>query len=313
MRSRHVRFRLVWWQFMKKELNKIDIESDVNVLLLGNGINRAFQKGSWDELLVEIESAEFNKVQRNALKKLPYPLIPVICTENNVDESLDYISRKLIEEQVSDEQANLYNRLIQNGHHAILTTNYTYDIEKSLCKGFVIKSKKGCKYRYNSGVGKASETEKMLYKYFFLDENYPTIWHIHGEAALPKTMILGAYGYVSISSAIRNYANNTLRRYKGCATYKSEFVPYSWVDYFLMGNIDIVGFGLDISEIDLWWLIEYKKKHNFPGEIVVYDTGKKLEWKMLAEAYGIKYKQYDVCGNDYKGMYEQIICDLNKR
>lgn len=296
---------------MKRELKKIGIKgSEPKILLLGNGINRAFNKGSWDDLLNEINRTEFSDEQREAIKRMPYPLIPVICTENNVDDALDCISEKLVTESVEDNQAELYKKICLLGYDAILTTNYTYDIEKSINPSFAIKSKASCKYRYNTNADKVTENEKPLHKYFYLDEKYPTIWHIHGEAALPKTMILGAYGYVNTSSAIRHCANRTLRRYKGCVSHKTEFTPYNWVDYFLLGNVDIVGFGLDISEIDIWWLIEYKQRHKFPGKITIHDVEKPLEWKLLAKAYGIDHKTYTAYYG-YENMYRNIIANLN--
>ena len=32
--------------------------------------------------------------------------------------------------------------------------------------------------------------------------------------------------------------------------------PISWVDLFLTRNVHILGFGLDFSELDIWWLLD---------------------------------------------------------
>ena len=47
----------------------------VNVLLLGNGINRAYDFGSWDNLLKSIQKQELTIDQQKTLDGIPYPLI----------------------------------------------------------------------------------------------------------------------------------------------------------------------------------------------------------------------------------------------
>ena len=41
---------------------------------------------------------------------------------------------------------------------------------------------------------------------------------------------------------------------------------YSWVDIFLRDDVHIVGYSLDYSEIDLWWLIIHKERLRIDGE-----------------------------------------------
>ena len=36
----------------------------------------------------------------------------------------------------------------------------------------------------------------------------------------------------------------------------------SWIDYFVLGELYIVGLGLDFSEFDLWWLINRRFREN---------------------------------------------------
>ena len=95
-----------------------------------------------------------------------------------------------------------------------------------------------------------------IYKYFEIDGK--SIWHIHGEAAIPKSMILGHYYYGKLLSEIQNRVPQFMRSYK-MAISKGISVTYkSWIDYFLVGDIHIIGLSLDPSEMDLWWLINFK-------------------------------------------------------
>ena len=38
------------------------------------------------------------------------------------------------------------------------------------------------------------------------------------------------------------------------------FKVKSWVDDFILGDVYILGFGMDFSEFDLWWLLNRKKR-----------------------------------------------------
>ena len=56
------------------------------VLLLGNGLNKAYQGASWNEL---IESIWVNKkITSNAICDAPFPLQAVIATDDSIDEKL---------------------------------------------------------------------------------------------------------------------------------------------------------------------------------------------------------------------------------
>ena len=44
----------------------------------------------------------------------------------------------------------------------------------------------------------------------------------------------------------------------------------SWVEAFLWGDVYIVGFGMGLSEIDLWWLLE-KKADRKRGSVTFYE------------------------------------------
>ena len=61
---------------MKKDKLKISTETPPNVLLLGNGINRAYDFASWDELINSIKTKDLTEAEMGALKKVPYPLQP---------------------------------------------------------------------------------------------------------------------------------------------------------------------------------------------------------------------------------------------
>lgn len=71
----------------------------------------------------------------------------------------------MCEDIPSDEYSVLINKLLESGFDAILTTNYSYDIEKTLDKDFSCKIGCTCKYRKNVSGKDISDRVFGLHKY----------------------------------------------------------------------------------------------------------------------------------------------------
>ena len=252
------------------------------VLLLGNGINRAFGMSSWENLLGSISQGESLD-----LENVPYPLRAVILTNDNVGNNMKEIAPMLAEMRASTEEAQLLRSIVLP-FDVVLTSNYTYELEKALCPEFKIYISSPCKFRRFARIDTTTFARNALHTYFELSNMNKSIWHIHGEAAKPDTMILGHYYYGKLLAEMQKYISVLIKRYKTCKTTGNAFEYRSWVDYFLIGDVTIIGFGLDLSEIDLWWLINAKKRHFPETHITFYKPDIKENEKLLAEAYGIK-------------------------
>ena len=90
-----------------------------------------------------------------------------------------------------------------------------------------------------------------------------------------------------------------------------DYQPKSWIDYFLIGDIHIVGLGLDISEMDLWWLINCKKREQLSsGKIFFYEPcmneDKSFAKKVLANTYHVEIVDQIAFEGNYKKFYEQV-------
>lgn len=61
----------------------------------------------------------------------------------------------------------------------------------------------------------------------------------------------------------------------------------------LLGNVCILGFGMDFSELDLWWLLNRKKRENAEhGKVIFYDPekpGDEAKYALL-RAYGVEVR-----------------------
>lgn len=291
-------------------------ESDYTpkVLLTGNGLHRAFENDDWDKLLREIAQDRYTDKEWAEIRKLPYPQMAIVATGNHVGDGMEAASEKYIQLLPKPGEKQLLAKAVSCGFDAVLTTNYSYEIEKALIPSFQVLRHRPSKYRRKTCKDKPRGENNALYQYIFASngasEKDLPIWHIHGEAALPDTMIIGHYYYGKLLSRIQSYCAGTIQRYKIAEKYGGMFYPRSWVDYILFGNVFIVGQGMDQSELDLWWLMDCKKR-NGKGDVILYKPDIPEAQKMLAEACGVKVKTC-VRPLSYEEYYEGVFEELKK-
>lgn len=282
------------------------------VLLLGNGINRAFNFASWTDLLNHLKEREFSKEEDACLKEVPYPLCPVILTKDHIHSKLKKAALDFTELKAPEDEEQLLRKFLSLPFDAILTTNYTYELEKAIYDKFLCKVGRTNKYRKVAFMSNQRDTVKQLYTYYPGVVKTQSIWHIHGEASRPDTMVLGHYFYGKLLSKMQNHVSNLLRRYKGNTTRKQGMDVHSWIDFFMLSDVYIVAQGLDLSELDLWWLINCKKRHFADRKIFLYKPDIKLQEKLLADAYGIQVITSGLNKEDYAAYYSNLADDLNK-
>jgi len=280
------------------------------VLLTGNGLHRAFEDSNWDKLLKRLSGDRFSDKDWDILKNLPYPQLAIAATGNHLNTGMKEASRLYVQADVLPGEDRLIKNAVESGFEAILTTNYSYEIEKALCPGFHISIGSASKYRKKTCKDKPKAETTALYHYLLIphDNIETVIWHIHGEAATPDSMIIGHYYYGRLLSRIQSYTAETIRRYKIAERNGDLFYPRSWVDYILFGNVYIVGQGMDLSEMDLWWLMDCKRLYG-KGTTTLYKPEMKREQVMLAEVCGIKAVNCDKpesFADYYESVFEKI-------
>jgi hypothetical protein len=278
--------------------------------MLGNGINRAYNFASWDDLISSISIREIKDREKEAMKNVPYPLQPVILTNDNIDIQMKKISMPLAESQAPAEEEELLRSYAKTGMDVILTTNYTYELEKALIPDFKCQKGRKCKWRNIAYSGDGKYNTEQLHTYFSHGIDETSIWHIHGEASRPNTMILGHYYYGKLLAKMQQGIPDIIRRYKVSQSKNQDMNIYGWLEYFMLGDIYIVGCGMALSEMDLWWLINCKKRHFPERKVFLYKPDIKTEERLLAEAYGVDVVAEGFDG-DYKKYYRQICLKLN--
>ena len=142
------------------------------------------------------------------------------------------------------------------------------------------------------------------------------IWHIHGEAKNPASIMLGYNHYGSTLGRMANY-------YNGKDIYKSLGIlqnrlsspltsePKSWIDLFYMKNIHIIGYGLDNAEIDIWWLLGKRARMNQNKQLPIINF---YEMDLIDEQRVAKQKALDAFSvtTNIKSLLKAEKNELNK-
>lgn len=227
------------------------------VLLLGNGLNNLSPGYSWKDLTRDLsEMAGYGEL---SLDGKPFPLVyeQLIvralrsgrCSERDLKERIADRVRRL---EVND----LHRDFVAMAGDEIITTNYDTVLERALgwTGGRIV----------NEGV--VPEIAYSLFRFNTVDD--VRLWHIHGLATSPSSIMLGYEHYSGYLQMMRSYlATGTGRAYRN-----RSFEPFprrlrrgsldinSWLDLFLTRDIAIVGLAMDFVEIHLWWLITWRAR-----------------------------------------------------
>ena len=286
------------------------------VLFLGNGLNRAFGAGDWGNLLKQIHNNP--RVTYEQLKELPFPLQAVLATGDHVDVVCKDESMKNQGALDIEPLRKQMEALLKVPFDHILTTNYTYEIER-VANSKVEQDGEYCKKLTRTTIKSLkAENKYLLHTYNEVSFNgyKHKIWHIHGENRKPQSLILGHYAYGTLLS---KYQEELSKRGNRQLTREKEGKPYimdSWLDAFIIGDVHVLGFGFDFSEMDLWWLLNRKKREKAAhGKVFFYSPiqGNELLLAML-EAYGVKIENLGFYSKpaDYKAFYQSAVNLISK-
>jgi hypothetical protein len=220
----------------------------------------------------------------------------------------------------------VYSALSELEISSYLTTNYDGTLETCLeNKGFTIDE------NFSDSSEKVySIRRKRAYHSIHANK---LIWHIHGEARYPKSVMLGFDQYCGSVGRIGAYLNGkyeygTQKSKEPSIIDKmqqSHFSNTSWIDLFFTNNIHIIGFGLDYSEQDIWYILNKRQRllmdSNIPIENKIYfyidvgHTKHRDEKLQLLDSFGVNVIEY--CNNpttndEWEKLYLKIIEDISK-
>lgn len=245
-------------------------------LLIGNGINRldTSQSFSWSELLQELKKNHNIDVDLdNVFKPFPLAFEEMLHRTSERKDFNDEVKnlkqqiRQIIDRQLQNKRGynEYHQKMVALDYDDVLTTNYDYSLEKSVCGDFLQRKNKLAQNKH--------EIKHSLKRRYVLPGVNPAIWHIHGELLNSRKSGENNYAEESIMIGYEHYASyleKIQRKIKGKSgkqtvenqslriRLKNKAVSPFWVDIFFTHHIDIVGQGFDFSENHLWWLINYR-------------------------------------------------------
>lgn len=315
------------------------------VLLLGNGINLNEGLGfSWDELLESTLRDDIRDKSRESTIKFPdvpgltmtlgFDLKEFYAIDNAIAENSSDLKRKIakgLREKIKSKTKetgfnweNTIHRAVMNlPINTFLTTNYDYALEKSVDPLF--KDKKG------SDETTYSRNRKHMVT---VGSERKTIYHIHGEMQVPKSICLGFEHYSgSLEKMRHDLVRSTYNDSSDKHTYHLRDVMLNlknangeneddgcWYLKFFKEDIYILGLRFDFSEQDLWWLLDFRiRKMNYEkndlainNKIYFFDTDsdgcktqKYAARNALLKAFGVEIVL--LSGEDYPEKYQKAM------
>ena len=305
---------------MKKEKNYyIDLNNPSKILMIGNGISRSFEGDSWRNMIDNTLNRYDSKYTMEEIEALPSNMQIVAASKNHVNDCMSCIARDLKEKELSEKMLNFISEfIIDIPIDTIITTNYTYEVERALDRNY--------SYHYNNRArrkmvdGTERENQVMLYRYNHVvdtngkEERYKNIWHIHGEMCTTTTMVMGHYYYGILVGTIRDYIAKNNGYWKDCRNKGRLVKVKSWIDYFLMGDVYVDGFGMDLSEYEFWWLACLKQKAFPDTHIYVFEPNIKKNIQIMANTYGILLMDADkkVSAGEYEEYHRCVFQRMAK-
>ena len=195
-----------------------------------------------------------------------------------------------------------------------MTTNYGYEIEKSFFKK---TSENILRNKQKNSLKCKAESKYMLHTYIQLP-NDRRLWHIHGEARKPDSLVLSNRYYVNLVSRCVEEVKHFDKKLSLLKLNKNQSIDESlylrsWVDVIRFSDLYILGFGLDFSEIDIWYLLELRHEQKFHhGRIVFFnpETSSNKGKIRLLNKLGVKVENLgfvvdDTNKIDYKEFYRK--------
>ena len=167
----------------------------------------------------------------------------------------------------TEELAGALSELLSMGFDEILTTNYSYELEEAAL-GIAEVTDRDLVEHTRSTTG-FMDRRYLLHSYLEVEHRgiVNRIWHIHGEARKPSSMILDHYQYGALLNRFVNFCR--WREKERGADEPRLAEKESWLDVFLEAEVYILGQGFDFAEMDLWWLLN-RKSMEFPKRNVYF-------------------------------------------
>lgn len=243
-----------------------------NTLFLGNGFSKTIFSDvpSWGNLYKNVKSALDNNYamlyEKYLLEARSKGQSEEAVKEKLVDTIRKGFSGNNVKKEIDD--LNKFGECLNNCRiNNIITTNYDYGIETIL--------EKWCGYKRQEVEDLEEEKIYSIRTYKLFEhkgnQHQVRLWKIHGDLDRIKSITLGYDQYCGSLGKLTSYVKGTYTSSNPNAVSKpiksmeekctsQKFDEISWIELFFRTNVYIVGFGLDFSEIDIWWLLNKRAR-----------------------------------------------------
>lgn len=307
-------------------------------LLLGNGLNLLIDKDKWEwkNLLTRCLKQNFKLVGADK-KTVPYTHLyeDMYLNAKVANSTLELDVKKGIADklkELTDSQNEKFNDIMQNllsiDFDDILTTNYDYSIEKYFNNVEPPPQSSGTRKERIYSIRRNNVVEK--------GNTEKRIWHIHGEAEFPESMMLGYDHYCGSIAKISEYLKSGKSGEEKIENFlegnkfhyivrKIKFsqnvhdIKYrSWLDAIFLSDVHILGLGLGFSEIDLWWVLNKRYRYiketfqHAPNNIYYYGNTSS-DIKDMLEAYGVNVDNTTtrkLSNDEWNILYKEMISKM---
>lgn len=237
-----------------------------DVILYGNGINRAGGHGDWNALLKTI-SKDKSVYGKSNLFQYEYIKLGEELDATNPfaeDEDIHAIKRRVVEGCKDYKWNEAYERMLKTGVRTFLTTNYDMVLNRMLVTD---------RYKY---VGENRAERENIYSIrrvdkYVLDKKEYSIWPIHGSVAEPKSIVMGFDQYCGTVAKVDCLLKGKYTYKVGNQVYdvddiwkrlreKQDNLGKFWPDFFFTHNVHIVGLTLGEEEIDIWHVLDKRAR-----------------------------------------------------
>ena len=285
------------------------------VLLVGNGLSYN-SKFTWSSLIKNLAKNNefcFDK------SKIPYSIqASMIAPISDKERHAKY---QLLMQRYEYLPKENIDKILYLPFDAILTTNYTYDIEDHLYNNF--HANQNAQITHSCYTSNKSDGKYLIHNFNRIcsGNQLYDIWHIHGEARRKSSMILTQTEYASLTNEILNNLKLVKNTYENTYT-NMRFM--SWIDYFILGDVYILGLSLDFTEFDLWMLLNRRNRENAQvGKIYFYAPIKSENQDICAALNGLgvqclnlgyeKENDKFTNGKTYDDFYADAILDIKSK
>lgn len=284
-------------------------------LLIGNGINRCCGGLSWEELLQKIAHRYFISTDTVSSCPIAFEQLKCAVLSRNIKLQSDEFAFDILAELdtlQTDKYAEILEQFMKLHFHNILTTNFDYLLERTLIADYQYD-----KYTHYVVIPQETKCSRIRHSKI----NDVNIYHIHGELGKKGTICLGNVHYATNLKAIMD---TVLDYCKETDTYSLKEKVFSddlisWAQFFFTRDIYIVGLGLYDCDMDLWWLIAYRRQLILSGEkrinnkVVYYylfNEEKDQQFKECLESMSIEVRERKIDNKDWKSNYIAVAEDI---